>query len=124
MNCGLPCTRSLGPASAAAAGQSLAHTVPPADHTGDRNVRFKYKIVTEMRGKSYAPPGPHLGPHRVWQEAAHFPDSLLNLGFCRIFLQDAVNVRHSGLTNLTVATNLKACLVQCNWGGNTNKSRE
>lgn len=75
-------------------------------------MRFKYKPVRDERRK--LPPGPHLGPQRFWQEAAYFPHSLLNLGFCSIFLQDAVNVRHSHLTNVTVATDLKACLVHWN----------
>lgn len=57
--------------------------------------------------------GPHLSPHRVGQEAAYSPHSLLNLGFCRVFLQDAVDVCHRGLTNLAVPADLKARLLQC-----------
>lgn len=69
-------------------------------------------ILSETRCRR-PPPNPHRSLHGVWQEPAYFPHSLLNLGFSRIFLQDAVNVDHGGLANLTVATDIEASLVQC-----------
>lgn len=72
-----------------------------------------WALNTPPSQKSYPSSGPYLAPHGVWQEAAYFLHSLLNLGFCGILLQDAINVDHSGLTNLTVAPDLKAGLVQC-----------
>lgn len=73
---------------------------------------FKYKADRQW---AEGTPSPHLGLHGVWQEAADFPHSFLNLGFCRILLQDAVDVRDSHLTNLTVATNIEARPVQGSW---------
>lgn len=82
-------------------------------HCWHTNVGLNTKLW--QRQWAEVTPGPHLGLHGVWQEAADFPHSFLNLGFCRIFLQDAVDVRDNHLTNLTVATNIKARPVQGSW---------
>lgn len=84
-------------------------------HWRHTNMGFKYSTFRDEMQTLPPPttPNPHLSLHGVWQEAAHFPHSLLNLGFSRILLQDAVNVRHGGLANLTVATDNEASLVQC-----------
>lgn len=59
----------------------------------------------------------YLLPHRVRQEAAHFPHGLLNLLFCAVLLQELVNVGHCHLAHFAVGAAFEARLIESNWGG-------
>lgn len=61
--------------------------------------------------------------HRVWQEAAHLPYSLLNLFFSGIFLQEFVNVGHGHLAHFAVGAGFEARLIESNWRGKKKKKK-
>lgn len=81
--------------------------------TSQLNVRVSHRAQQELH--MFEKTAPHLGLHRIGQEAANFPHSLLNLCLRRILLQYFINVRHSCLANAAVVTSLETCLVEGNW---------